>query len=85
MLVVNANFGCGSSREHAPQGLAAPASAPSIGESFSEIFLGNCGGARHAVLHGRHGIDRRAAVADRAAPETIVDANVETGVITAGR
>jgi 3-isopropylmalate/(R)-2-methylmalate dehydratase small subunit len=84
ILVVNANFGCGSSREHAPQGLARYGIQAIVGESFSEIFLGNS-----AVLGIPCFVAERAAIESlqgdlEKSPDLLVEANVDTGVVSAG-
>ena len=84
VLVVNANFGCGSSREHAPQGLVRYGIRAIIGESFSEIFLGNS-----AVLGlpcftaDRESIGKLQALVEQS-PDVTISANVLTGQVTAG-
>ncbi|OFW17728.1 MAG: isopropylmalate isomerase [Acidobacteria bacterium RIFCSPLOWO2_02_FULL_65_29] len=84
VLVVNKNFGCGSSREHAPQGLARYGIRAIVGESYSEIFFGNS-----AVLGvpcftaDTAAIDALQARIERA-PVTPITADVATGVVTAG-
>jgi 3-isopropylmalate/(R)-2-methylmalate dehydratase small subunit len=83
-LVVNRNFGCGSSREHAPQGLARSGIRGIIGESFSDIFQGN------AAMLGipcfaaeRQAVDRLQTLVEHT-PNLTITARVDTGVITAG-
>jgi 3-isopropylmalate/(R)-2-methylmalate dehydratase small subunit len=67
VLVVNSNFGCGSSREHAPQALAKWGITAIVGVSFSEIFSGNCVAMGIPIL--------RVTVADSEAIQTVVEAN----------
>ena len=42
ILLSGANFGCGSSREHAPQAIQKYGFKAVIAENIAEIFLGNC-------------------------------------------
>lgn len=84
LLVVNRNFGCGSSREHAPQGLERAGYTGLIGESFSEIFLGNSTMLGLPCLTASHeSIDRLQALIEKM-PGVPITADVASGLITAG-
>jgi len=84
ILVVNANFGCGSSREHAPQGIVRAGYKAIIGESFSEIFLGNSAVLGLPCLTADHEtIDRLQTLIEKT-PEVDIAVDVATGKVTAG-
>ena len=84
ILVVNANFGCGSSREHAPQGLARFGIRAIVGESFSEIFQGNAAVLGVPCLSADHqSIDRLQTIAEQT-PNVTIDVHVQSGIVTAG-
>jgi 3-isopropylmalate/(R)-2-methylmalate dehydratase small subunit len=83
ILIVNRNFGCGSSREHAPQGLARAGFRAIVGESFSEIFQGN------AAIIGlpcfsadRETVERLQTLVEQT-PDATITARVDSGLINA--
>jgi 3-isopropylmalate/(R)-2-methylmalate dehydratase small subunit len=84
VLVVNANFGSGSSREHAPQGLLRAGIHAIVGESFAEIFQGNS-----AILGipcfvaGHDEVERLQALIEQT-PDVIIETDVRSGAVTAG-
>jgi 3-isopropylmalate/(R)-2-methylmalate dehydratase small subunit len=84
VLVVNSNFGCGSSREHAPQGLVRAGFRAIVGESFSEIFLGNAAMLGMPCFVADHeAVDRLQTLIETTPGVTLV-ADVASGVVTAG-
>ena len=84
ILVVNTNFGCGSSREHAPQGLVRAGYTAIVGEPFSEIFQGNSAMIGMPCFVASHeDIERLQALIEQT-PDVVITADVATGAITAG-
>ena len=69
ILVTGANFGCGSSREHAPWGLADYGFQAIIAPSFADIFANNC--AKNGLL--TIALDDASVAAIREAGEAQVD------------
>ena len=75
ILLSGANFGCGSSREHAPQALQKHGFRAIVAESYAEIFFGNCTTLGIPCMSaGRADIQRiAAAVAKNPAVEVVID------------
>ena len=83
-LVVNRNFGCGSSREHAPQGLARFGIRGIIGESFSDIFQGNAAMLGIPCFAVDHQTADRLQTLIEHTPNLAITARVDSGLITGG-
>ncbi len=84
ILLVNKNFGCGSSREHAPQALMRWGVRAVVGESFAEIFAGNCGAIGVPTLTvGPEEIEQLMKQVE-AEPDTEFQIDLESRILQAG-
>jgi len=84
VLVTNANFGCGSSREHAPQGLFRRGIKAIVGESYSEIFRGNAAVIGLPCLTADRAQIEALQTVIEFDPQTAIEIDVSSGIITAG-
>ena len=84
ILLSGANFGCGSSREHAPQAIQKHGFKAIVAESYAEIFFGNCTTLGIPCLSAsRADIQKLAAAVDRD-PGLELTLDVARGEIRAG-
>lgn len=84
ILLSGINFGCGSSREHAPQAIYRAGFRAVIAQSFAEIFFGNCTTLGvPCVIASADDIDKVAAAVDTD-PSTDITIDVEAKVVRYG-
>ncbi|MCL4143858.1 UNVERIFIED_CONTAM: hypothetical protein GTU68_039379 [Idotea baltica] len=84
VLVSGRNFGCGSSREHAPQSLMRWGIDGIIAESYAEIFFGNCTSLGiPAVCATRENLEKLAELI-KANPDVTVELNLKDLKVTCG-
>lgn len=84
LLFVNKNFGCGSSREHAPQSLMRWGIKAIIGESFSEIFFGNNISMGIPCVHATEENIEKLMAANEADPTASFTLDLEKLTVTSG-
>jgi len=81
ILLSGANFGCGSSREHAPQAIQKHGFRAVIAESFAEIFFGNCIALGIPCLSAGRDDIRKIAAAVESRPDAEITIDIAKGEI----
>jgi 3-isopropylmalate/(R)-2-methylmalate dehydratase small subunit len=84
ILLANDNFGCGSSREHAPQALAKHGIRAVVAESFAEIFFGNSTTLGMPCVAVSHDDIEALARVVAVEPKTPVTIDLVAGTVSAG-
>ena len=84
VLVTGRNFGCGSSREHAPQSLMRWGLKAIVAESFAEIFFGNCCSLGIAAVRASRDDLNTLAAAIEATPSQTLKVDLETLTVSVG-
>ncbi len=82
IMLVESNFGCGSSREHAPQAIRRAGFSAIIGESFAEIFYGNSVTLGMPCVEATSEQIRELAAAVAADPDTLIDIDIAAETVT---
>ena len=84
IMICGDNFGCGSSREHAPQAISKAGFAAIIAEGFAEIFFGNSATIGLPCLRASRDDIQSIAAAVKADPSTEISVDVANGEIRFG-
>jgi 3-isopropylmalate/(R)-2-methylmalate dehydratase small subunit len=84
IAVVNSNFGCGSSREHAPQAMMRWGVDGVVGESYAEIFRDNCKSLGIPAVTADHETVVELQEWIEANPDGHIDIDVEAETVTYG-
>jgi 3-isopropylmalate/(R)-2-methylmalate dehydratase small subunit len=84
IAVVNQNFGCGSSREHAPQAMMRWGIDGVVGESYAEIFRDNCKSLGIPAVTADHETVTTLQEWIEANPDGDIEIDVEDATVTYG-
>ena len=84
VLVAGRNFGCGSSREHAPQSLMRWGIQAIVAESYAEIFFGNCTSLGVPAVTAKRADLEQMAAAIQADPKTAIKVDLLAKTVTVG-